>query len=227
MTTSSRRRRRAAARFGSPSCSRPGRTRSSSTASCSRAGPATPGRRCREARRRGCRSPRPRAPRAPRSSTARRRRPLARRATSTSPWSRSRTPERIRTFAGERGWGHLRLLSSRNNTYNRDYNAETPDGEQAPILNVFVRDGDEFRHSWASELLFAPRDGGRGPAARRLDLAGLERPRRDPWRPRHPLHHHLADDHFGGARTVGGMSPTPIARYSAVLGLEISQRPPS
>jgi predicted dithiol-disulfide oxidoreductase (DUF899 family) len=67
-------------------------------------------------------------------------------------------PERIRTFAGERGWQHLRLLSSRNNTYSRDYHAETPEGNQIPILNVFVRDGEEIHHSWASELMFAPRD---------------------------------------------------------------------
>lgn len=65
-------------------------------------------------------------------------------------------PERIRTFARERGWRHLRLLSSRDNTYNRDYHAETPEGEQLPILNVFVRDAEGIRHSWASELLFAP-----------------------------------------------------------------------
>ena len=69
-------------------------------------------------------------------------------------------PDRIRTFAGERGWRHLRLLSSRNNTYNRDYHAETPDGDQIPILNVFVRDGDGIRHTWASELMFAPRESG-------------------------------------------------------------------
>jgi predicted dithiol-disulfide oxidoreductase (DUF899 family) len=72
-------------------------------------------------------------------------------------------PERIRTFARERGWRHLRLLSSRNNTYNRDYLVETPEGEQAPILNVFVRDGDELRHSLATELMFAPRDEGEEP----------------------------------------------------------------
>ena len=72
-------------------------------------------------------------------------------------------PERIRTFAGERGWRHLRLLSSRNNTYNRDYHAEAPDGEQAPILNVFVRDGERIWHAWATELLFAPRGEGDGP----------------------------------------------------------------
>ena len=72
-------------------------------------------------------------------------------------------PERIRAFAEERGWSRLRLLSSRNSTYNRDYRAETPEGEQAPILNVFVRDGDHFRHSWATELMFAPREEGEDP----------------------------------------------------------------
>jgi predicted dithiol-disulfide oxidoreductase (DUF899 family) len=72
-------------------------------------------------------------------------------------------PERIRTFAGERGWRNLRLLSSRNNTYNRDYHAETPEGEQIPIMNVFVRDGDQLRHAWATELMFAPRDEGEDP----------------------------------------------------------------
>ena len=73
------------------------------------------------------------------------------------------SPERIRTFGRERGWRHLRLLSSQNNTYNRDYHAETPDGEQMPILNVFVRDGEGIRHSWATELMFAPRDEGEEP----------------------------------------------------------------
>src|SRR5581483_5768567 len=60
-------------------------------------------------------------------------------------------PDRIRNFAHERGWRHLRLLSSRGSAYNRDYHAETPEGEQMPILNVFVRDGDQFRHTWSSE----------------------------------------------------------------------------
>ena len=76
-------------------------------------------------------------------------------------------PERIRNFARERGWHHLRLLSSRNNAYNRDYHAETAEGEQMPILNVFVRDGNHFRHTWASELMYAPRD--EGMEARHVD----------------------------------------------------------
>jgi predicted dithiol-disulfide oxidoreductase (DUF899 family) len=72
-------------------------------------------------------------------------------------------PARIRDFAAERGWRQLRLLSSRNNNYNRDYHAETPEGEQSPVLNVFTRDGDGIRHRWATELMFAPRDEGEEP----------------------------------------------------------------
>jgi predicted dithiol-disulfide oxidoreductase (DUF899 family) len=72
-------------------------------------------------------------------------------------------PDRVRTFARERGWRRLRLFSSQNNTYNRDYNAETPEGEQMPIMNVFVRDGGAIRHAWATELMVAPRDEGEDP----------------------------------------------------------------
>lgn len=67
-------------------------------------------------------------------------------------------PGRIGNFARERGWRFLRLLSSRNNTYNRDYLAEWESGEQAPVLNVFVHDGDQFRHAWCTELMFEPRE---------------------------------------------------------------------
>jgi predicted dithiol-disulfide oxidoreductase (DUF899 family) len=72
-------------------------------------------------------------------------------------------PERIATFARERGWRNLRLLSSHNNAYNRDYHAETDDGGQRPILNVFAREGERLRHVWATELMFAPRDEGEDP----------------------------------------------------------------
>jgi predicted dithiol-disulfide oxidoreductase (DUF899 family) len=72
-------------------------------------------------------------------------------------------PERILTFAEERGWRRLRLLSSANNSFNRDYHAETPDGEQQPMLNVFHRDGDTIRHFWGSELFYAPMEPGQEP----------------------------------------------------------------
>jgi predicted dithiol-disulfide oxidoreductase (DUF899 family) len=67
---------------------------------------------------------------------------------------------RVLTFAEERGWRHLRLLSSARNTYNRDYHGEDADGWQYPMLNVFHRDGDTVRHFWGTELTYGPEDPG-------------------------------------------------------------------
>jgi predicted dithiol-disulfide oxidoreductase (DUF899 family) len=71
--------------------------------------------------------------------------------------------ERVLTFGRERGWRRLRLLSSAGTSYNRDYLAETPEGIQRPMLNVFHRDGETIRHFWGSELLYAPSDPGEEP----------------------------------------------------------------
>jgi predicted dithiol-disulfide oxidoreductase (DUF899 family) len=67
---------------------------------------------------------------------------------------------RVLTFAEERGWRHLQLVSSAHNTYNRDYGGETADGSQIPMLNVFHRDGETIRHFWGAELTYAPMDPG-------------------------------------------------------------------
>lgn len=70
---------------------------------------------------------------------------------------------RVLAFGEERGWRRLRLLSSAGNTYNRDYHAETAEGDQRPMLTVFRRDGDVIRHFWSSELFYAPWDPGQDP----------------------------------------------------------------
>ena len=67
---------------------------------------------------------------------------------------------RLLTFAKERGWRHLRLLSSAGNTYNRDYFGEDEEGWQMPMLNAFHRDGKTIRHFWGAELTYAPADPG-------------------------------------------------------------------
>ena len=74
---------------------------------------------------------------------------------------------RIREFARDRGWRHLRLLSSAANTYNRDYHGETDDGAQMPMMNVFTRRKGRIYHTWASEMLFVPPD--RGQDGRHVD----------------------------------------------------------
>jgi predicted dithiol-disulfide oxidoreductase (DUF899 family) len=87
--------------------------------------------------------------------------------------------KRILEFARERGWRHLKLLSTAGNRYDRDYfgdssalspemrkQQEFEDGKEwdMPILNVFRRDGgpgrDKIRHFWGSELLYVPPEPG-------------------------------------------------------------------
>lgn len=81
----------------------------------------------------------------------------------------ARSPiHRIRAFARGRGWRNLRLLSSAGNNFSRDYHGEDEKGVQWPMLNVFVKRGGVIRHSWGSELLFAPVDTGQNP--RHVDL---------------------------------------------------------
>ncbi len=68
--------------------------------------------------------------------------------------------ERFRAHAQSRGWRHARLLSSAHNTYNRDYQAEGPDGAQTPIATVFARRNGKIHHFWSSELLLVPSEPG-------------------------------------------------------------------
>jgi len=73
----------------------------------------------------------------------------------------ARSPiKRIRDFAATRGWRHLRLLSSSDNTYHQDYHGENEAGEQLPMLNVFARRGGTIHHFYGTELLFMPHEPG-------------------------------------------------------------------
>jgi predicted dithiol-disulfide oxidoreductase (DUF899 family) len=74
---------------------------------------------------------------------------------------------RILDHARSRGWTHLKLLSSEKNSYNRDYRAESGDGSQMPMLNVFRKNGT-VRHFWGSELLYAK--SARGQEPRHVDM---------------------------------------------------------
>lgn len=51
--------------------------------------------------------------------------------------------DRLQAWASQRGWRHLRLLSSYKNSYNRDYFAENETESQSPACNVLTK-----RASW-------------------------------------------------------------------------------
>ena len=65
-------------------------------------------------------------------------------------------------LARDRGWRHVRLLSSAGcPNFRRDYHGEDEEGQQVPLVLVFKRGRDgAIRFFWASELMFAPPDPG-------------------------------------------------------------------
>jgi predicted dithiol-disulfide oxidoreductase (DUF899 family) len=68
--------------------------------------------------------------------------------------------DRLLTWADERGWRNLRLMSSAGNSFSRDYFGETDDGSPVPMLNVFEHERGTVRHFWGAELTYAPMDPG-------------------------------------------------------------------
>ena len=69
--------------------------------------------------------------------------------------------KKLGDFARKRGWKNLRLLSSLNNAFNAHYYAQFEGkwGEHHPMINVFIRRGQDIHHSWASELLLVTQQG--------------------------------------------------------------------
>ena len=68
--------------------------------------------------------------------------------------------DKFRAHANRRGWRHALLLSSANNTFNRDYHAEDASGQQWPLAHVFTRRGKNIHHTWTSELWWAKAEPG-------------------------------------------------------------------
>jgi predicted dithiol-disulfide oxidoreductase (DUF899 family) len=71
--------------------------------------------------------------------------------------------ERLLAFARKRGWRHLPIYSSGGNTFHRDYFARTDEGDDNPMINVFHRDAEGIRHTYGSEMFYAPTDPGQHP----------------------------------------------------------------
>ena len=68
--------------------------------------------------------------------------------------------DRALAFARDRGWRHVRLISSLGNDFKRDYHGEASDGSQLPMMTVFHRGKDGIRHVWSSELCEVEADPG-------------------------------------------------------------------
>lgn len=74
--------------------------------------------------------------------------------------------ENLVNVARDRDWQHLRLLSSHDNNFRRDYHAEDENGQQLPIALAFKRDEDgTIRLFWSSDLIWVESDPGQDPRA--------------------------------------------------------------
>jgi predicted dithiol-disulfide oxidoreductase (DUF899 family) len=64
---------------------------------------------------------------------------------------------KLRAWGKSRGWNRIRLLSSHDNTFNKDYWMEEEDGGQRPGVSVFKKAEDGvIYHSYITEMVFAP-----------------------------------------------------------------------
>ena len=78
----------------------------------------------------------------------------------------ARTPEaRMRMTASKEHYTRRGAEAQRGHQHpeGRGVTAETADGAQRPMLNVFHRDGGAIRHFWGSELFYAPTEPGQDP----------------------------------------------------------------
>lgn len=79
----------------------------------------------------------------------------------------AKTPiENLVNIARDRDWQHLRLLSSGDSSFKRDYHAEDEAGQQLPMALAFKRDADgTIRLFWSSDLMWVDSDPGQDPRA--------------------------------------------------------------
>ena len=59
---------------------------------------------------------------------------------------------RQQAFAAERGWRNLRFYQTIGDDFPRDYRGLSPEGDEWPALNVWVKEGGRVRHFWGGEL---------------------------------------------------------------------------
>ena len=76
--------------------------------------------------------------------------------------------DKLRAWAESREWKNLILLSSYNNSFNTDYQSESPEGNQWPLAHVFKQEEDTIYHFYTSELLYTATEEGQN--SRHVDM---------------------------------------------------------
>jgi len=106
---------------------------------------------------------------------------------------------KLRNFARQRGWNRLRLLSSHDNTFNRDFGMEDMEGFQNPGLSVFTRspDGTVYHRYTIGAEFDEQNNRGIDPYTPVWNLFDLLPQGRGDWYPTHSYmerHHHSQEN---------------------------------
>ena len=94
---------------------------------------------------------------------------------------------KLRSFAVPRGWDRIRLLSSHDSTFNRDFGMEGEDGSQNPGLSIFTRtpDGAVYHRYTIGAEFDEHNNRGIDPYSPVWNLFDLLPQGRDDWYPSH------------------------------------------
>lgn len=61
---------------------------------------------------------------------------------------------KLKELAESRNWNNIQFLSSKDNSFNTDYFAESTEGNQFPIAHIFVQKDSGIHHFYTSELFY-------------------------------------------------------------------------
>jgi predicted dithiol-disulfide oxidoreductase (DUF899 family) len=96
---------------------------------------------------------------------------------------------KLRDWARARGWRNIRLLSSHDSTFNRDFGFEERNGDQNPGISVFRRNGDAIYHFYSQQANPVPgRFRGIDPYSPVWNLFDALPEGREDWFPEHFYH---------------------------------------
>lgn len=96
---------------------------------------------------------------------------------------------KLRDWARAHGWHKIRLLSSHDTTFNRDFGFEEKDGAQNPGISVFRRKGDDIYHFYSQLAVPVPdRNRGIDPYTPVWNLFDVLPEGRENWYPEHYYH---------------------------------------
>lgn len=66
--------------------------------------------------------------------------------------------QKLNKFVATQNWDRLNFLSSFESTFQSDYNSESEEGDQWPLIHIFRKIGSEIFHCYSTEMFYCKTD---------------------------------------------------------------------